>query len=145
MSGLHPMARPAKAFEVAGVIGTPMCLGYDVVDSAGRCNAAVAFAVLTQVFVTSKDEWSQFVPACAIASLMSGLTALVLLPSFIAMLLTVPGAISCLTWAAMLTTGPGDQRRHTAPSSRHARRRSERGKLSGCFSTGDPSACSISE
>ena len=102
------MAGPAQAFEVRIVIGTPMCFRLDVVNSCGRDSTTSAQAVLTQVIVTLHDSGTLDIPLTAISTFMTTLTLLVLLPSLIAVLLTVTRAIRSRTWATSLATGAGD-------------------------------------
>jgi hypothetical protein len=71
------------------VIGTPMRLRQDMVYRFGRGDTTGAMAVLTQVLIARQDEWPQLIPACAIASLVSGLPSLMLLPAFVKVLRTI--------------------------------------------------------
>lgn len=61
----------------------------DVVDAFGRCDTTITLAPLTEMLITCQDEWSEFVPACAVTSLMSRLATLVLLPALIAMFIAI--------------------------------------------------------
>jgi len=83
------VARPAQAFKVRIIIGTPMSLSLDMVNGCGRDSASSTQAVLTQMVVTLQDTGSFDIPLTAVATLMATLTLLVLLPALIAMLLTV--------------------------------------------------------
>jgi hypothetical protein len=83
------VARPAQAFKVRIIIGTPMSLSLDMVNGCGRDSASSTQAVLTQMVVTLQDTGSFDIPLTTVATLMATLTLLVLLPALIAMLLTV--------------------------------------------------------
>lgn len=100
------MARPAETFEVRWIIGTPMRLGYDVIDRCCWGDALGALTVHTEVFVATKYEWPQLIPARPVASLMPRLPSLVLLPSLITMLLTVTRTVSGCSSAATLAACP---------------------------------------
>lgn len=64
------MARPAQAFEVVRVIGTPIGFSCDVVDGRGGCNPALPRALLAQVLITTEDNRPELVPAGAVAAFM---------------------------------------------------------------------------
>ena len=66
-----------------------MSLSLDMVNGCGRDSASSTQAVLTQMVVTLQDTGSFDIPLTTVATLMATLTLLVLLPAFIAMLLTV--------------------------------------------------------
>ena len=83
------MAWPAQAFKVRIIIGTPMCLCLDMVNGGGRNSATSTQAVLTQMVVTLQDAGALDIPLTTVTTLMATLTLLVLLPAFIAVLLTV--------------------------------------------------------
>ena len=87
--GFRSVTGPAQAFKVRIIIGTPMSLSLDVVNGLGGNSSPGAKAVLTQVIVTLKDTGSYDIPFATIAPLMPALTLLMLLPAFIAVLLTV--------------------------------------------------------
>lgn len=77
------MAGLAEAFEVGQVIGPPICFGGDVVHRLSRCIPSISQAFLTKVSVSVENDWAQPVPFAAIASLMSALSSLMLLPAFV--------------------------------------------------------------
>lgn len=83
------MAGPAQAFEVRIVIGTPMRLSLDVVNGLSCYRTTVAQTALAKVIVTLKDAGSLNIPLATIAALMPALALLMLLPAFIAVLLTI--------------------------------------------------------
>ena len=83
------MARLAEAFEVGQVIGPPICFGSDVVHRLSGCIPSISQAFLTKVFVSAENDWAQPVPFAAIASLMSAMSSLMLLPAFIKVLGTI--------------------------------------------------------
>ena len=83
------MARPAQAFEVRIVIGTPMSLSLDMVHGLSCYRTTVAQTVLTQVIIALKDAGTLNIPLATIAALMPTLALLMLLPAFIAVLLAV--------------------------------------------------------
>lgn len=86
---LRPVARLAEAFEVGQVIGPPICFGADVIHRLSRCIPSISQAFLTKVFVSVENDWAQPVPFAAIASLMSALSSLMLLPAFVKVLGTI--------------------------------------------------------
>lgn len=66
-----------------------MCLSLDMVNGCGRDSTSSTQAVLTQMIITLQDARALDIPLAAIATLMATLTLLMLLPAFIAVLLTV--------------------------------------------------------
>ncbi|CAD5353296.1 protein of unknown function [Citrobacter freundii] len=66
-----------------------MSLSLDMVNGCGRDSASSTQAVLTQMVVTLQDARALDIPLTAVATLMATLTLLMLLPAFIAVLLTV--------------------------------------------------------
>ena len=87
--GFCSVARPAQAFEVRIVIGTPMSLSLDMVNGCGRGSTSSTQAVLTQMVVTLQDAGAFDVPLATVTTFMPTLTLLMLLPAFIAVLLAV--------------------------------------------------------
>ena len=87
--GFRSVTRPAQAFEVRIIIGPPMSLSFNVVHGLCSYCTTVAQAVLTEVIVSLQDAGSPDIPLATIATLMSALAILVLLPAFISMLLTI--------------------------------------------------------
>lgn len=83
------MAGPAQAFEVRIIIGTPMCLSFDMVNGCSRNSASSTQAVLTQMIITLQDAGTLDIPLATVTTFMPTLTLLMLLPAFIAVLLTV--------------------------------------------------------
>lgn len=83
------MAGPAQAFEVRIIIGTPMSLNLDMVNGGGRNSATSTQAVLTQMIITLQDAGTLDIPLATVTTFMPTLTLLMLLPAFIAVLLTV--------------------------------------------------------
>lgn len=83
------MAGPAQAFEVRIIIGTPMSLSLDMVNGGGRNSATSTQAVLTQMIITLQDAGTLDIPLATVTTFMPTLTLLMLLPAFIAVLLTV--------------------------------------------------------
>ena len=81
-----------------------MSLSLDMVNGGGRNSATSTQAVLTQMIVTLEDAGTFDVPLTAIATLMTTLTLLMLLPVFVAMMLAVARAIRCRTRATALAT-----------------------------------------
>lgn len=110
--GFRSVARPAQAFEVRIIIGTPMSLGFDMVHGLSCYRTTITQAVLAQVIVTLKDAGSLNIPLATIAALMPALTLLVLLPAFIAVLLAISRTIGCGAWASTLAASAGYQRGH---------------------------------
>lgn len=83
---LRPVAGLAEAFEVGQVIGPPICFGGDVVHRLSGCIPSISQAFLTKVFISVENDWAQPVPLTAITALMSALSTLMLLPSFVKVL-----------------------------------------------------------
>lgn len=81
-----------------------MSLSLDMVNGCGRDSASSTQAVLTQMVVTLQDTGSFDIPLTTVATLMATLTLLVLLPAFIAVLLTVTRAIRSRTGTTSLAT-----------------------------------------
>lgn len=75
------MARPTQAFEVAIVIGTPMCLGYDVIDCCSRYCSTVTQAFLADVVITLEDAGAANSPVVTVTALVPTLTLLVYFPA----------------------------------------------------------------
>jgi hypothetical protein len=66
-----------------------MCLRFDVVYSRCWYRPAVRQALLAYIPVTLQDAYTNNIPLTAIATLVSALSTLMLLPAFIAMVITV--------------------------------------------------------
>lgn len=60
-----------------------------VVHRLSGCIPFISQAFLTKVFVSVENDWAQPVPFAAIASLMSALSSLMLLPAFVKVLGTI--------------------------------------------------------
>lgn len=106
------MAGPAQAFEVRIVIGTPMSLGLDVVNSLCCDSSPAAKAVLAQMVVAFQDARTPDIPLATIAALVPALALLVLLPAFIAVLLTISRTVSGGARTSALAASAGYQRGH---------------------------------
>lgn len=83
------MAGPTQAFEVRIVIGTPMSLGLDVVNGLCGDSSTAAEAVLAQMVVAFQYACTPDIPLATVTAFMATLSLLMLLPAFIAMLITV--------------------------------------------------------
>lgn len=66
-----------------------MSFRLDVVHRLSGCIPSISQAFLTKVFISVENDWPKPVPLAAITSLMPALSSLMLLPAFIAVLLTV--------------------------------------------------------
>lgn len=75
------MARPAQAFKVQIFIGTPMCLGYDVIDGCSRYRSTVPQAFLADVVITLEDAGAADSPVVTIAALVPALALLMYFPA----------------------------------------------------------------
>jgi len=97
------MARPAQRLQVAVVVCPAVGSGFDVVNRG--CGHRLAFlqALLADVPVTFQNAGADDVPLTAVSSLVSALSSLVLLPAFIAVVITVARAIDCCLRAAKLS------------------------------------------
>lgn len=82
-----------------------MCLSLDMVNGGGRNSATSTQAVLTQMVVTLQDAGAFDVPLATVTTFMPTLTLLMLLPAFIAVLLTVTRAIRSRARTTSLATG----------------------------------------
>lgn len=83
------MAWPAQGLQVAVVIITAVGFRFDMVN--GRCGYRLALlqALLANVSVTLQDAGADDVPFTAVSSLVPILSALMLQPAFITMVITV--------------------------------------------------------
>lgn len=86
---LAAVARPAQAFKIRILIGTPMCLGYDVIDGCSRYRSTVPQAFLADVVITLEDAGAANSPVVTIAALVPALALLVYLPACVLVLGTV--------------------------------------------------------
>lgn len=102
------MAGPAQAFEVRIVIGTPMSLGLDVVNRLCCDSSPAAKAVLAQMVVAFQDARTPDIPLATVATLVATLSLLMLLPAFIAVLLTISRTVSGGARTSTLTAGAWD-------------------------------------
>ena len=96
------MACPAQRLQIAIIIGAAVGFRFDMVN--GRCGYRLALlqALLADVPVTLQDVGTYDVPLTTVSTLVSALSSLVLLPAFIAVIITVAGAIGCCLAAAKL-------------------------------------------
>lgn len=83
------MARPAQALQVGVVIVAALGFWFDVVNGHGGNGAAIAPAGLADVVIAAQDACPANFPVTAVAAFVSAPALLVLLPPFVAMLLTV--------------------------------------------------------
>lgn len=82
-----------------------MSLSLDMINGCG-CNSATSTqAVLTQMIVTLQNASALDVPLATVTTFMPTLTLLMLLPAFIAVLLTVTRAIRSRASTTSLATG----------------------------------------
>lgn len=105
---LAVVARPAQALQVAFRIGSPMSLGCDVVDCLRLGCPAFAQALLAQIFISAQNHQPQPVPFGAIATFLSALTLLVVLPACITVFFAVSAAVGSCLCAATFAAGAGD-------------------------------------
>ncbi len=97
------MTWPAQRLKVAVVISASMCFGFDMVNRGCRYRLALLQALLADVPVTFQDEGADDVPLTAVSSLVPALSSLVLLPAFVAVVITVAGTSGGCLAAAELT------------------------------------------
>lgn len=83
------MAGITNSFKIARCIGATVSFSDDVVDSLCRRDQSITPAVLAQMFVACQNLSPEHVPLAAVAALVAILSALVLLPAFVSVLLTV--------------------------------------------------------
>lgn len=81
-----------------------MSLGLDMVNGFGCNHATITQAVLTQMIVALQNTGSLDIPLITVATLMTCLTLLMLLPALITVLIAVTRAVSCCSGASTLTT-----------------------------------------
>ena len=75
------MARPAQALQVSIVVGTALCFWLDMVHARGLLQDPLLKMFLAKSFVALQYPSAYDFPLRPIASLMPGLSGLVLLPS----------------------------------------------------------------
>ena len=100
--GLDAMAWPAQALKVGIIIGTSMCLGFDMVDGLRLNRTPTSQTVLAEMLISIQNASPAYVPLATIPSVMSAFALLMLLPAFITMLFTVARAMSRCACAAAL-------------------------------------------
>ena len=83
------MAWPAQRLKVAVFIGAAVCFRFYVVNSGCWYGPAIRQALLADMPITLQDTRADNVPLTAVAALMSALSALMLLPAFIAVIVAV--------------------------------------------------------
>lgn len=98
---------PAQALQIAFRIGSPMCLGCDVVDCLCLGCPSFSQALLAQVFISAQDYGTQPVPLGTISAFVSAFTLLVVLPACIAVFLAVSAAVGSCLCAASLAARAG--------------------------------------
>ncbi len=106
------MAFEADRNQIAVVVCAAVSFRDDMVDGFSRTRSVVAQALLADVPVTLEDACADNIPLAAVAALMSALPALMLLPAFVAMVITVARAVGCCFGAAALTAGTRDSGWH---------------------------------
>ncbi len=99
------MVWPAQQLEVGWVISATVSLSSDVIDRYTRYHQTFTQALLAQPFVSGFYQWFQLIPVSTIATLMPGLTLLVVLPSGVLMFRTITCAVDRSVAAPMLTAG----------------------------------------
>lgn len=99
------MALEADRNQVAVVVGAAVSFWFDVVNRSCRNWPTIAQALLADVSITFKDSGADDVPLATVTTFMPTLTLLMLLPAFIAVLLTVTRAIRGCARTTSLATG----------------------------------------
>lgn len=98
------MTGPAQALQIAFRIGSPMCFGYDVIDCLRFGCPTFTQALLAQVFIPAQHHCTQPIPPGTVATFVSALTLLIVLPAgvdvFIAVTTAVIGCLRAATFAA---------------------------------------------
>ncbi len=92
---LSLVTRPAQRLQVAVIVSATVSFGFDVVYCRCRYRLSTLNALLADVPVTLQDAGTDDVPLTTVSSLVPALPALMLLPAFIAMIITIAGAIRC--------------------------------------------------
>ncbi len=102
------MALEADRNQIAVVIGAAMCFGFDVVNRSCRDWSAACQALLADVTITFKNAGADDVPLTAITTLVAAKSALMLLPPFVTVRLTVSGTVCGSAGAPAFTAGARD-------------------------------------
>lgn len=104
---LAVMAGPAQALQVTFCIGSPMCFGCDVVNCLCFSCPAFTQTLLAQMLIPDQNHQPQPVPFGAIATFLSALTLLVVLPACIPVLFAVSAAVGGRLCAAAFAAYSG--------------------------------------
>lgn len=102
---LAVMTWPAQALQIAFRIGSPMCFGSDVVDCLRLGYPSFTQALLAQMLIPAQNHQPQPVPFGTVATFVSTLALLMVLPPCIAVFFAVSAAVCGCLCAASLATG----------------------------------------
>lgn len=102
---LPVVAGPTQALQIAFRIGSPMCFGSDVVDCLRLGYPSFTQALLAQMLIPAQNHQPQPVPFGAVATFVSALALLMVLPPCIAVFFAVSAAVCGCLCAASLATG----------------------------------------
>lgn len=86
---LAAVARPAQAFKVQILIGTPMCLRYYVIHCGSGYRSTAPQTLLADVVITLEDAGAANSPVATVAALVPALTLLVYFPTCVLVFGTV--------------------------------------------------------
>lgn len=101
------MTWPAQALQIAFRIGSPMCLGCDVVDCLCLSCPTFTQALLAQMFIPAQYRSTQPFPPGTVSAFMSTLALLVVLPTCIAVFFAISAAVGGCLCAAAFTARAG--------------------------------------
>ncbi|OAR96236.1 hypothetical protein AYO06_17685 [Morganella morganii] len=85
-----------------------MCFGYDVIDCLCLGCPTFTQTLLAQMLIPAQNHQPQPVPFGAIATFLSALTLLVVLPACITVFFAVSAAVGSCLCAATFAAGAGD-------------------------------------
>lgn len=113
---LGSMARPAQSLKVGIIIGAAMTLRFDMVYRGRRYGSPFTQASLAKVLITIKDAHTNEGPLATVATCVTALALLMVLPTSIAVLFTIAAAVSGCAATAMLTASSWYSCRHSRPN-----------------------------
>lgn len=100
--GLDAMAWPAQAFEIGIIIGAAVGFGFYMVYGLRLNRTASPQTVLAEMLISVQHACPSYVPLTAIPALVAAFALLMLLPAFIAMVLTEARAMcGCASTTAL--------------------------------------------
>lgn len=114
------VAWPAQSLEVAIIVCAAMSFRDDMVDSFSRARPAIVQTFLADIPVSLKYADTNGIPLTAVATLVTALSSLVLLPAFITVRLAIARTVCCSLGASALATSTRYSGWHTDSSNTKA-------------------------